>query len=311
MPSVLITGGAGYLGSEVTAAFLRRRYRVTVIDNFRHGVPSLSHLAADPNLTIVFGDARDPNVVRPCAIKSDFLVPLAALVGAPACERDRQYATEINLEAVRLIVSIASNHQTIIYPNTNSGYGVGGADMCTEETPLNPISHYGQTKQVAENFVLDNGNGISLRFATLFGPSARMRLDLMVNDFVYRAATERVIALFEGKFRRNFLHVRDAAELFPYMADGGGLRRGQAYNAGLSTANLTKLELCETIKQQVPNLNIVEIPFAKDPDKRDYVVSNAKLEATGWAPAHSLQHGIASLLQCYRQPFSSGAWRNA
>jgi nucleoside-diphosphate-sugar epimerase len=310
MSTVLITGGAGYLGSHVTAKFLLHGWRVIVVDNFRHGVPSLSHLVSSKTLSIVNGDARDHGLLRPLLTQADIIIPLAALVGAPACDKEREYATTVNLDAVSWLVAAASAEQTIIYPNTNSGYGVGGADMCTEETPLKPISHYGKTKQQAEDEVLASGNGISLRFATLFGPSTRMRIDLMVNDFVYRAVTERSIVLFEGAFRRNFLHVRDAAALFPYMAEQGGILRGQAFNAGLSSANMTKRALCDEIQRQVPALHILEVPLAQDPDKRDYLVSNAKLEGTGWKPQHSLQEGIASLIQCYRQPFSAAQWRN-
>jgi nucleoside-diphosphate-sugar epimerase len=311
MPTVLITGGAGYLGSAVTAAFLDKGYKVTVLDTFRHGVPSLNHLANNSNLSIVNRDAREADTVRPLIEEADVLVPLAALVGAPACAIDEDYATEINFDAVKLLVEISSKDQLVIYPNTNSGYGIGGKEPCTESTPLKPISHYGRTKQSAEDVVLANGTGVSLRFATLFGPSARMRLDLMVNDFVHRAVTEKMIVLFEGHFRRNFLHVQDAAALFPYMAEAAGFVRGQAFNAGLSSANMTKMELCKEIKAQIPVLHIADLPLTRDPDRRDYIVSNEKLERTGWKAQYSLQSGISSLINCYRQPFANEQWRNA
>ncbi len=307
---VLVTGAAGYLGTVTVARLLAEGYSVTALDNFLHNQPSLSALAADEQLTIKRGDARDGALLSQLLKHADAVIALAAIVGAPACNSDLYAAGSVNQEAVFELCTRASRDQMILYPNTNSGYGVGGEALCTEESPLRPVSHYGRTKVAAEAAVLDKG-GVSFRFATLFGPSARMRLDLMVNEFAYRAVTDRTMVLFQPGFRRNFLHVQDAAGAFlyalryPHIFKGGGV-----YNAGDTSANMTKEQLCHRIKAQIQEFTWF-IGAGEDPDKRDYVVSNAKLEAAGWEPQHTLDEGIAQLRNCYEQPFAHGAWRNA
>jgi len=280
---------------------LARGYHVTALDKFTRNDTVLAASCADPNFEPVRGDARDRELVHKLMAKADVIVPLAALVGAPLCKQDPIAATTTNLDAVRLIVEAASPNQILLYPTTNSGYGIGQKDQfCTEETPLNPISLYGTTKVDAESAVLDSGRGATLRLATVFSMSPRMRVDLLVNDFTYRAVTDRAVVLFEGHFKRNYIHVRDVTKAFLHALDNFGSMRGQAYNVGLSDANLSKVELCERIKTQVPGFVFLSAPIGEDPDKRDYIVSNEKLEATGWRPDHSLDAGISELIRGYR-----------
>jgi len=296
---VLITGGAGYLGSVLVPELLKRGYGVTVIDTFMYRQQSLLECCHDPRFRIIRGDARDDDVLRGPLAEADFVIPLAALVGAPLCQRDAVGATTTNRDAVATLVRLASREQRFVLPCTNSGYGIGAQDVaCSEEMPLNPLSLYGRTKVEAEKIVLGNG-GISLRLATVFGMSPRMRLDLLVNDFTYRAIKDRFLVVFEGHFRRNFIHVRDVAAAFVHAMEHFDSMRGEAYNAGLSDANLTKLELCAKIKEQVPDFLFLEAPMGKDPDKRDYLVSNEKIERTGFAPKHSLEQGIAEIIRGY------------
>jgi nucleoside-diphosphate-sugar epimerase len=299
--SILVTGGAGYLGSTLVPALLAEGHRVTVLDSFRFNQASLNQLCADPNFDVRRGDARDPEVLTPLLREADVIIPLAALVGAPLCDNDKIGAETVNRDAVRTLVRLASREQRMLMPVTNSGYGVGEAGkFCTEETPLRPISLYGRTKVEAEQAVLERGNGISFRLATVFGMSPRMRLDLLVNDFVYRAVNDRAVVLFEAHFKRNYIHVRDVARIFIHGIRNFDAMRDQAYNVGLSDANLSKLQLCQRIQQQLPKFVYLEAPVGEDPDKRDYVVSNAKVEATGYMPAHSLDAGIAELIKGYR-----------
>lgn len=280
---------------------LARGYHVTALDKFTRNDTVLAASCADPNFEPVRGDARDKELVHKLMAKADVIVPLAALVGAPLCKQDPIAATTTNLDAVRLIVDGASSNQILLYPTTNSGYGIGQKDQfCTEETPLNPISLYGTTKVDAERAVLDSGRGATLRLATVFGMAPRMRVDLLVNDFTYRAVTDRAVVLFEGHFKRNYIHVRDVTKAFLHALDNFGSMRGQAYNVGLSDANLSKIELCERIKLQVPGFVFLDAPIGEDPDKRDYIVSNEKIEATGWRPDHSLDAGISELIRGYR-----------
>jgi nucleoside-diphosphate-sugar epimerase len=307
---VLVTGGAGYIGSVLVPTLLKAGHEVTVVDNFMFGQSSLLDVAVDPRLEIVRGDARDRALMSKLVPGHDVLIPLAALVGAPLCARDPDAACSINFGAVDLLLQLRSSDQRLIYPNTNSGYGLGaGEAFCTEETPLNPISVYGQTKCQAEQAVLDAGNSITFRLATVFGTSPRMRLDLLVNDFVYRAANDGFVVLFEAHFKRNYIHVRDVARAFMHAMDNFDSMQGEAYNIGLSDANLSKQELCERIQRFVPNFYFVEAALGEDPDKRNYIVSNAKIEATGFKPAHSLDAGIKELLKAYqvvkRQQFSN------
>jgi nucleoside-diphosphate-sugar epimerase len=299
--AILVTGGAGYIGSILVPKLLSLGNTVTVVDNFMYGQNSLLDCCADEKLNVVRGDARDEKVMKPLLRDADTVIPLAALVGAPLCDRDRVGATSINTDAVRLIASNTGKAQRIIIPTTNSGYGVGQKDkFCTEETPLSPISLYGVTKMEAEKIVLERGNSVSLRLATVFGMSPRMRLDLMVNDFVYRAVTDRFMVIFEGHFRRNFIHVRDVAGAFVHVMEHFDAMKDQCYNVGLSDANLSKIELCERIKKHLKDFVYLEAPVGEDPDKRDYVVSNEKIEKTGYKPAHGLDRGILELIKGYR-----------
>lgn len=308
--SVLVTGGAGYIGSILVPALLARGERVTVVDSFMFGQTSLLDVCADPNLTIVRGDARDEALMRRLVPRHDVLLPLAALVGAPLCAQNPEAACSTNVGAVELLLRLRSREQRVIYPNTNSGYGLGQGDAsCTEESPLQPISLYGRTKCQAEQAVLDAGNSVTFRLATVFGTSPRMRLDLLVNDFTYRAVHDGFVVLFEAHFKRNYIHVRDVACAFLHAMDNFEVMRGRPYNVGLSDANLSKLELCERIKLQVSRFTITEAQVGEDPDKRNYIVSNARIEAIGFRPRHSLDAGIAELIKTYqvvkRQQFAN------
>lgn len=298
---VLVTGAAGYIGSILVPALLARGYHVTALDTYTRNDTSLAALCADANFNPVRGDARDEALVKELLVKADVVIPLAALVGAPLCKQNPIAAQTTNLDAVQLITRNASKSQRIIYPTTNSGYGIGKkGQFCTEETPLNPISLYGVTKVEAEKLVLGESGGVSLRLATVFGMAPRMRLDLLVNDFTYRAVIDRAVVIFEGEFKRNYIHVRDVAKAFLHALANYEAMQGQAYNVGLSDANLSKLELCARIQKYVPDFTFLVAPIGEDPDKRDYIVSNAKLEATGWAPEHSIDAGIQELVRGYR-----------
>jgi nucleoside-diphosphate-sugar epimerase len=297
---ILVTGGAGYLGSTLVPALLAAGHEVTVLDNFMFRQVSLNHLCADPGFKVVRGDARDAAVLRPLVTGADIVIPLAALVGAPLCDHDKPGAESTNHGAIRTALGLMSPAQRILLPTTNSGYGIGEpGQFCTEETPLRPVSLYGRTKVAAEQAVLERGNSISFRLATVFGMSARMRIDLLVNDFVHRAVTDRAVVLFEGHFKRNYIHVRDVARAFLHGIDHFEAMRDRPYNVGLSDANLSKIELCQRIQQHVPRFVFLEAPVGEDPDKRDYIVSNARIEAAGFRPAHSLDDGIRELIKGY------------
>lgn len=299
--SILVTGGAGYLGSTLVPALLAEGHRVKVLDNFMFGQASLNPLCTDPNFDVYRGDSRDPEVLKPLLRGADYIIPLAALVGAPLCNNDRVGAETINRDAVVTLIRLAGAGQRIMLPVTNSGYGVGEpGKFCTEETPLRPISLYGRTKVEAEAAVLARGNSVSFRLATVFGMSPRMRLDLLVNDFVYRAVNDRAVVLFEAHFKRNFIHVRDVARAFLHGIANFDAMRDQPYNVGLSDANISKMELCQRIQQQLPKFVYLEASVGEDPDKRDYIVSNEKVERTGYKPAHSLDDGIRELIKGYR-----------
>ncbi len=298
---ILITGGAGYIGSIMVPKLLDAGHDVTVLDTFARGDTELAAVCANERFTPVRGDARDHRTLDELVPKHDVLIPLAALVGAPLCKADPIAAKTLNQDAVVDLVKRTSKSQIVIYPVTNSGYGIGeSGKFCTEESPLNPISLYGVTKVEAEKAVLDNGNGVTLRLATVFGMSPRMRLDLLVNDFTWRAVTDRAVVIFEGHFKRNYIHVRDVVKGFEHALENYGTMRGQPYNLGLSDANLSKIELCTKIQQHVPSFVFLEAPIGEDPDKRDYIVSNEKVEATGWRPDWSLDRGIGELLRGYR-----------
>ena len=298
---ILITGGAGYIGSTMVPRLLEQGHEVTVLDTFERGTTELAAVCANENFTPVKGDARDTRLLDELVPQADVLVPLAALVGAPLCKLDPIAAKTLNQDAVVDLVKRTSKDQKVVFPVTNSGYGIGeSGKFCTEESPLNPISLYGVTKVEAEKAVLDNGNGVTLRLATVFGMAPRMRLDLLVNDFTWRAVTDRAVVIFEGHFKRDYIHVRDVVKGFEHAIENFDTMRGEAYNLGLSDANLSKIELCQKIQKHVPSFVYLEAPIGEDPDKRDYIVSNEKVEATGWRPDWSLDRGIAELLRGYK-----------
>ena len=299
--NVLVTGGAGYLGSILCEHLLDAGHRVTVLDSFMFSQSPLFHLCANPRLEIVRGDARDEATVRRLLAAADVVIPLAALVGAPLCDRDPFAAEAINRDAVRLINRARSKQQLIVYPTTNSGYGTkSGAQFCTEETPLEPISLYGRSKVEAEEEVLGSDNAITLRLATVFGMSPRMRVDLLVNHFVYAAVTDGYIVIFEKDFKRNYIHIRDVADCFLHCIANSDRMTGRPFNAGLDAANLSKAELALKVREHVPNFYIHFSEVGSDPDKRNYIVSNQRLRDAGFEAKRSLDDGIAELVKGYR-----------
>ena len=299
--NILVTGGAGYLGSMIIPELLSLGHKVTVLDNFMFKQNPLAHVCANPEFDVIRGDARDESLIKGAIKDVDVVIPLAALVGAPLCNNDLLGTTSINRDAVIMLTNLLSKDQRILMPITNSGYGIGEkGKFCTEESPLNPISLYGTTKVEAEAAVLERGNAISFRLATVFGMAPRFRLDLLVNDFVYRAVHDRAVVLFEADFKRNYIHIRDVARAFIHGLDNFETMKNEAYNVGLSDANLSKRELCEKIHEHIPSFVFMEAPIGEDPDKRDYIVSNEKIEATGYMPQHSLDMGIRELIKGYR-----------
>lgn len=296
--NILVTGGAGYLGSILVPDLLAEGHRVTVIDNFLYKQSSLNHICYHPNFTVVKGDIRIEDTMKPLLAKADIVIPLAALVGAPICKEDPVGATTINHTAVLMMLKNLSNHQMILMPTTNSAYGSGNENnFCTEESPLNPISKYAIDKVEIEKALLQHPGAISFRLATVFGMSPRMRIDLLVNDFTYRAFNDRFIVLFESHFKRNFIHVRDVSKAFRFGIEHFGLMRQNIYNVGLSEANVSKKELCEIIAKQIPDFVYLEAPVGKDPDQRNYIVSNKKIEDMGYRPSFSLEIGIDELIK--------------
>lgn len=297
---VLVTGGAGYLGSILVPALLNEGYKVEVVDNFMFNQTSLMDVCFNKNFSVIRGDARDERLMKKLIKDKDIIIPLAALVGAPLCSRDEIGTITTNYEAIKMLCSITSKNQKIIYPTTNSGYGTTTGEVyCTEETPLNPISLYGKTKVDAEKVVLDRGESITFRLATVFGASPKMRIDLLVNDFVYRALKDKSLVIFEGHFKRNYIHIRDVARAFLYAIKDFEIIKNEPYNVGLSSANISKLELAQKIKKYLPELAIIEAPIGEDPDKRNYIVSNKKIEKTGFKPIYSLDDGIVELIKAY------------
>jgi nucleoside-diphosphate-sugar epimerase len=297
---ILVTGGAGYIGAILVPALLDAGCEVTVVDNFMYHANSLASSCMHRRFRVVHGDVRVMDIMVPLLAEADIVIPLAALVGAPICDRDPVTATTVNRDAAVELLRHASKSQAFLVPITNSGYGIGQpGKLCTEESPLRPVSRYGRDKVELERIIMDRGNAISFRLATVFGMSPRMRIDLLVNDFTYRAVTDRCIVLFESQMKRNYIHVRDVAGVFLHGIGEFDRLRDEVYNVGLSDANLSKLELCHRIRQQLPSLTILEAPTGSDPDKRDYIVSNAKIEATGYKPIYSLDDGIRELITGY------------
>ncbi len=295
---ILITGGAGYIGSVLAPTLLERGFSVTVVDNFRYRQNSLADCCQYENFTVVRGDVRDKGVMKPLVEKADIVILLAALVGAPLCEQNKVEAETTNYEAVVLLSKLMSKSQQMLIPITNSGYGIGKKNkFCTEESPLRPISLYGITKVKAEQAALARENTVSFRLATVFGMSPRMRLDLLVNDFVYRAVHDRALLIFEGHFKRNYIHIRDVARAFLHGIAHFKKMRGKPYNVGLDDANLSKLELCAVIKKHLPQFTYVEAAVGEDPDKRDYIVSNARIAKTGFKTEWTLSRGINELIK--------------
>jgi len=296
---ILITGGAGYLGSVMTRNLLKK-HEVIVYDNLMYNQTSLVDLSSNPNFTFHYGDVRDWNKLKVLVEQVDVVIPLAALVGFPLCEKDKDLATSINTTQIKNIVDILRPNQKILYPNTNSGYGSRGEGMVTEEDELTPISHYGQTKCESEDYIRNNSNGISFRLATVFGVSSRMRTDLLANDFVYKLLTDRYITLFEHHFVRNFIHIQDVSRAFEYMIDNYDEHKNKIFNLGLSNENITKKQLVEKIQSHISNTSVNYSDYYVDPDKRDYIVSNEKIEKSGWKPLFTLDDGIKELIQSYK-----------
>ncbi|MDO8704737.1 MAG: NAD(P)-dependent oxidoreductase [Sulfuricaulis sp.] len=298
--NILVTGGAGYLGSTMVPELLNAGHKVTVLDNFMFGQNSLAHVCHHPNFSVVRGDIRIENTVRPLMKNADIIVPLAALVGAPLCGKDPVGATTVNHDAIMMMLRLLSKDQIVLMPTTNSAYGTGDENnFCTEESPLRPISQYAIEKVEIEKAFMQHPNAISFRLATVFGMSPRMRIDLLVNDFTYRAVYDRFVVLFESQFKRNYIHVRDVTRVFLHAINYYGKMKGQVYNVGLSDANVSKKELCQAIQKHLPEFVFLEAPVGKDPDQRNYIVSNEKIEAIGFKPMYSLDHGIRELIKGY------------
>jgi nucleoside-diphosphate-sugar epimerase len=298
--NILVTGGAGYLGSTMVPALLEAGHKVTVVDNFMYGQSSLNHVCHHPNFTIVRGDIRLEKTMLPLMKKADVIIPLAAYVGAPLCSKDPVGATSVNHDAIVLMIKNLSKDQQVLMPTTNSAYGTGDENnFCTEESILRPISQYAIEKVAIEKELMQHDNTISFRLATVFGMSPRMRIDLLVNDFVYRAVYDRFVVLFEPHFKRNYVHVRDVTNAFIHGINNFDKMKGQVYNVGLSEANVSKMELCVRIKEHIPEFIFPEAPLGKDPDQRNYIVSNAKIEATGFKTIYSLSAGIVELVKGY------------
>lgn len=298
---VLITGGAGYLGSVISKQFIDAGHEVTVIDNLLFNQISPLSLIYNERYNFIYGDVQNVNLLNKLVSTHDVIIPLAAIVGFPACSKDPNLAWEINYNQVLNIKKNTSKNQIILFPNTNSGYGVAKNELeCTEESPLNPISVYGESKCASEKVLLENTDAICFRLATVFGSSPRMRTDLLVNEFVYKAMTDKYIVVFEKHFKRNFIHVQDVAGVFLHALDNYGSMKNNVYNVGLSDANLSKQELLEKIKQYIPDFAISYSDYYEDPDKRDYIVSNKKIESTNWKPKFSLDMGIKELIKTYQ-----------
>ena len=299
MKKVLITGGAGYLGSVLTEVLLNKGYVVTIVDNLIYKQTSVAPFAYHQNFNFILGDVTDVSTLKPLVNSHDIIIPLAAIVGMPACKAQPELTVKVNYEQVKNITKWITNDQMVLIPNTNSQYG-SSTEIITEESPFKPLSLYAETKCDAEKAVLDSGNGIALRLATVFGMSYRMRMDLLVNDFVYKALTDGYLVLFESHFIRNYIHIRDIANTFLFMIENYEKCNNNAFNVGLTSANCTKLDLAKKIQKFIPDLVIVENNFKQDFDQRNYMVSNSKLESFGWQPAFTLEDGIQELIKGYQ-----------
>ena len=297
---ILVTGGAGYIGSILVPDLLADGHKVTVLDNFMYGQSSLNQICNNPNFSVVHGDIRIKDQMLPLINKADVIIPLAALVGAPLCSKDPIGSKTINHDAVLMMLQLVSKEQIILMPTTNSAYGSGDKDnLCTEETQLKPISSYAIEKVAIEKELMNHPNAISFRLATVFGMSPRMRIDLLVNDFTYRAFRDSAVVLFESHFKRNYIHIRDVSKVFRHGLKNHQKMKREIYNVGLSDANVSKKQLCEIIQKQLPNFTFTEADFGKDVDQRNYIVSNKKIEETGFVPEFSLDVGITELIKGY------------
>ena len=300
MYNILVTGGAGYLGSTMVPDLLAAGHSVTVLDNFMFKQTSLNHCCHHPNFKVVKGDIRQKDTMLKLMKNADAIIPLAALVGAPLCSLDPIGATTINHDAIELMLKLLSNDQIVLMPTTNSAYGTGDKDnYCNEDSPLRPISQYAIEKVEIEKELMQHQNAISFRLATVFGMSPRMRIDLLVNDFTYRAVNDGFVVLFESHFKRNYIHVRDVSRVFQHALNNHNEMKGEIYNVGLSDANVSKKELCEHIQKQLPEFIFIDEQIGKDPDQRNYNVSNEKIESTGFDTEFSLDRGIGELIKGY------------
>ena len=298
MSNILVTGGAGYIGSTLVPDLLSKKHKVTVVDNFMYDQTSLATSIRDKNFEIIFGDVRDESLMKKLVSKADIIIPLAAIVGAPACDKDPVTAQSINKDSILWLLRQVSKSQQIIMPTTNSAYGSGDKNnFCDENSPLNPLSLYARDKVVVEKSLLEHENSTSFRLATVFGISPRMRLDLLVNNFTLRAITDGFVIVFEGHFKRNYIHILDVVQAFNLAIEKKDQFKGEIFNVGLSQANISKIELCQEIKKIVPDFLFLEAPLGKDPDQRNYIVSNKKIEALGFSPAVSLQEGLNELVK--------------
>lgn len=298
MKKILVTGGAGYIGSVLVPILVQNGHKVTVIDNFLYKQPSLASVISNKNFSLVYGDVRNRELMSKHVSRADIVIPLAAIVGAPACSKDPEMASSVNKDSMLWLFENISSSQQILMPTTNSAYGSGDENnYCDEESKLNPLSLYAKDKVYVEKYLMEKENATSFRLATVFGISPRMRLDLLVNNFVQRAITDRFVILFEGHFKRNYVHVKDVVDAFVFGVDNLDKVKGQIFNFGLSEANISKRQLCERIKNQLPDFTFQDAPLAKDPDQRNYIVSNKKIEAIGMKAKVTLDEGISELIK--------------
>jgi nucleoside-diphosphate-sugar epimerase len=296
----LITGGAGYIGSSLTTKLVSLGHDVTVIDILTFNKNSLSHLFLSKNFSFVHGDVRDKSLIKKHIKNKDFIIPLAALVGAPLCKKYPKLTKQVNLDSIKFILKKLNKNQKILYPNTNSGYGIGKKNaFCDENSDLKPLSLYGRTKVDAEKIILNHKNSVVFRLATVFGYSYRMRTDLLVNFLVKEAVKNKKLKIYEPHFRRNYIHISDIVDAFVFTIENFGKMKGNIFNLGLSNANLTKIQLAKSIKKVLPDIKIEIMKNRKDPDKRDYYVSNRKIEKKGFKAQISIERGVKELASLF------------